>query len=276
MADRVTLRSLLTQRTRRDCLTLGFFTLGFLASSALLGEPPAASADASAPRDAMTALKVLQPLVGRWKASGSSEKSTAPKQSTLWSETQQWDWDLSRASQPALVGTITNSSLWQKVRIEYDLKAKSYLWTITSAKNEAQNPEAEGTTTTWRGQLTRGRQQEPILQVEPVVQSSSGRIERWTLTILHENRILWRRDSRLASSQLYRKDLQIGATKDGEPFAKVARGPECIVSGGRGTIPVSFEGKTYYVCCSGCKDAFLENPKSWIEAAAKPATAPPR
>src|SRR5438128_2185345 len=40
---------------------------------------------------------------------------------------------------------------------------------------------------------------------------------------------------------------------------------ECRVSGGLGTIPVSFNGVTYFVCCNGCKDAFNENPEKYVK-----------
>ena len=59
---------------------------------------------------------------------------------------------------------------------------------------------------------------------------------------------------------------QVGATKEGVPFA--GRGdtsPECVVSGGKGTIAVSYKGKTYYVCCSGCRDEFKDNPEKYIK-----------
>ena len=32
--------------------------------------------------------------------------------------------------------------------------------------------------------------------------------------------------------------------------------PACLVTGGRGTIEVKHEGKSYWVCCSGCKELF--------------------
>ena len=38
-----------------------------------------------------------------------------------------------------------------------------------------------------------------------------------------------------------------------------------IVSGGLGTIRVSFKGETYYVCCSGCRDAFNEDPQKYVK-----------
>ncbi|MBV9126060.1 MAG: YHS domain-containing protein [Planctomycetes bacterium] len=44
---------------------------------------------------------------------------------------------------------------------------------------------------------------------------------------------------------------------------------ECIVTGGLGTIPVSYKGITYYVCCTGCKQAFEDNPEKILKEAAK-------
>ena len=42
----------------------------------------------------------------------------------------------------------------------------------------------------------------------------------------------------------------------------------CIITGGLGTATVAYKGKTYWVCCSGCRAAFEENPEKWIAAAA--------
>jgi hypothetical protein len=61
---------------------------------------------------------------------------------------------------------------------------------------------------------------------------------------------------------LFSKKLQVSYTREGVTFGVEAGGkrPECIVTGGLGTMPVTFMGATYYVCCSGCRDAFNENP----------------
>ena len=58
---------------------------------------------------------------------------------------------------------------------------------------------------------------------------------------------------------------QVGATKEGGSFASVDDGPECVVSGGHGTISTVYEGKTYYFCCTGCRDAFKDNPEKYIK-----------
>ena len=57
---------------------------------------------------------------------------------------------------------------------------------------------------------------------------------------------------------------RISYNKEGVSLASNKKN-ECIVTGGLGTIAVSFGGKTYYVCCSGCRDAFNENPKKYID-----------
>ena len=55
-------------------------------------------------------------------------------------------------------------------------------------------------------------------------------------------------------------------------------GPECVVTGGLGTISVNYKGKTYYVCCTGCRDEFKDNPEKYIkeyeEKKAKEKTSP--
>ena len=52
--------------------------------------------------------------------------------------------------------------------------------------------------------------------------------------------------------------------KDGESIAGGTKKPECIVSGGAASIAVQYGGKTYYVCCSGCRDEFLASPEKYV------------
>lgn len=53
---------------------------------------------------------------------------------------------------------------------------------------------------------------------------------------------------------------EVGYTREGSNFGKGTNYIECIVTGGVGTMPVTFEGKTYYVCCTGCRDLFNDDP----------------
>ena len=89
--------------------------------------------------------------------------------------------------------------------------------------------------------------------------------QRLVVTLLHHNRYLYRWEAKPAGAGVYARKYQVGATKEGEAFADVPAGPECVVSGGLGKIPVTYKGQTYYVCCSGCADAFKDDPEKYIK-----------
>ena len=57
----------------------------------------------------------------------------------------------------------------------------------------------------------------------------------------------------------------MAGTKEGESFSGGGKKPECVVTGGLGTMQVSYNGKTYYVCCSGCADEFKARPKKYVD-----------
>ena len=62
-----------------------------------------------------------------------------------------------------------------------------------------------------------------------------------------------------SSDQLVRL-AEVGYTRQGSGFGKNVTQRECVVTGGLGTIEVTHDAKTYYVCCTGCRDYFNENP----------------
>ncbi|MBI1314741.1 YHS domain-containing protein [bacterium] len=58
-----------------------------------------------------------------------------------------------------------------------------------------------------------------------------------------------------------------GTQRNGVSFAKADDDygdRTCVISGGLGTSTVTYNGKSYYVCCSGCKAAFEDDPETWI------------
>jgi YHS domain-containing protein len=90
--------------------------------------------------------------------------------------------------------------------------------------------------------------------------------QRLVFSFLHANRFLYRYETKSTDQIPFSRRYQVGVTKEGVPFAGSGdASPECIVSGGKGTIPVSYKGKTYYVCCTGCRDEFKENPEKYIK-----------
>jgi YHS domain len=57
----------------------------------------------------------------------------------------------------------------------------------------------------------------------------------------------------------------VACNKVGESLGAKEKKNLCIVTGGLGTSTVMYKGQTFYVCCSGCRDAFNENPEKFIK-----------
>lgn len=95
-------------------------------------------------------------------------------------------------------------------------------------------------------------------------------LRRITLTPLHDTRLLVLLEAEDPERHAFSRLGEVGYTREGVAFAAGESYPLCIVTEGRGSIPVSYKGKTYYVCCSGCRDLFHDNPEAVLaEAAAR-------
>jgi hypothetical protein len=66
-------------------------------------------------------------------------------------------------------------------------------------------------------------------------------------------------------AKLFSQDYQIAYGMEGAGLGAREKKQECVVSGGLGTGTVSYKGTTYYICCSGCRDAFNENPEFYVK-----------
>jgi YHS domain-containing protein len=64
--------------------------------------------------------------------------------------------------------------------------------------------------------------------------------------------------------------IEVGLTKEGESFAAgstTAERPKCIVTGGAATMTLTYQGRTFPICCTGCRDEFNENPEKYLKKA---------
>lgn len=210
----------------------------------LIGEP--------VPKLGKEALQPLQALVGNWKATGTPEGSREEKQKGFWTENIACAWQF-KGQDVCLQFTFDKGKHFTKADLRYLSESKTYELTAITSENEKQ---------TFVGNLTEGKQKEQVLTLDRTTKTETHRL---VVTILHSNRFLYRFETKPLDGTSFTRKFQVGATKEGEPFASVGKGNECIVSGGRGTIPVTHAGKTYYVCCTGCKDAFKDDPEPYIK-----------
>ncbi|HEY1187619.1 MAG TPA: YHS domain-containing protein [Gemmata sp.] len=221
--------------------------------------------DTAKPRAPKEALQPFNVLVGAWKGSGAPEGTKEERAAGAWEETITWEWKF-KGDDAWLALTFTKGKHFTKGELRYTAEKTGSEPKFTLALTTADKG-----TATFAGKLT---DQNKVL----VLTRTDGPVaeeQRLVFSLLHSNRHLYRFESRPAGTAVaFTKKYQVGATKQGEAFANVPKGPECIVSGGLGTMKVTYKGKDYYVCCSGCRDEFKENPEKYIKEAEAKAKKP--
>jgi YHS domain-containing protein len=213
---------------------------------------------------ALTPKEALQPfnvLVGSWKGSGAPEGTREERAAGAWEERMTWVWKFGDQS-AWLAVTFEKGKHFTTGELRYtpEKGAKQPRFTLTLTAPDK-------STATFVGALDEKGKALTLTRTG----GAAGEEERLVFSLLHHNRHLYRLESRPAKAKVaFERKWQVGATKEGVAFADVPKGPECIVSGGRGTMTVTYKGKDYSVCCSGCRDEFKANPEKYIkEAAAK-------
>jgi YHS domain-containing protein len=218
----------------------------------------------------LTPKEALQPfnvLVGSWKGSGAPEGTKEERSAGAWDETIAWEWKF-KDQDAWLVVTFTKGKYFTKGELRYtpDKDAKDpaprFTLTLTGTDKSA---------TTYVGNLS---DKDKVLALTRTDGPASEE-QRLVFNLLHHNRYLYRVETRPANTTVaFTKKYQVGATKEGVAFADVPKGPECIVSGGQGTIKVTYKGKEYWVCCTGCRDEFKADPEKYIKEAEAKAKKP--
>jgi YHS domain-containing protein len=219
-----------------------------LSATALVLTCAAQTATSLAPTNKQ-ALQPLQDLIGSWRGTGEPHGTREEKQKGFWTETIRWEWQF-KGSDAWLRAAVEKGKHLKGAELRYLPQKGLYQLTLQPTAGEKQ----VYTGKLQNRRLTLERGDDPAKPGQRVV-----------LSLLHANRHLFRYEERPAERTTFVPVYQVGATKEGVPFAGGGSQPECIVTGGRGTMTVSYKGKTYYVCCSGCRDAFLDDPETFIQ-----------
>lgn len=216
-----------------------------LALALCSSDPP--ERKAATPKEALQAVAVL---VGSWKGTGYPEGTREEKQAGMWVETVSWVWRF-KGDDVWLEASFEKGKHFKMGELRYNVEKQTYQFALTTP---------EKATHTYSGTL-----KDKTLTLD---RTDKAEEQRLVFSLLHHNRYLYRFETRPAgASGSFAKKYQVGATKEGVPFAEVAKGPECIVSGGFAATKISYKGKDYYVCCSGCRDAFKDEPEKYIKEA---------
>jgi hypothetical protein len=226
-------------------------------TGAMIANEPAATSDSDA---AMKALQDIQDLIGVFEGSGLSDVSKG------WSETMDGKWKFNKNGRVSLyfhfaqTGEKSPGRLVDEAMITYDPEKKAYIFRAYKAGDKSETALIEfvgnrkqGSERTLRFTRTnKGNADDKLDQLDIMVLNDGDRI----------NYLFYRR---VGTSNVYRSYARVSLDRQGTSIAgSAAKGPKCIITGGPGTMAVAYQGKTYYVCCTGCRDAFLAQPEKYL------------
>ncbi len=194
------------------------------------------------------ALVKLQGFVGQWKGMGLPKAGGAKGG---WGVTGNWSWSF-KDGHAALIFKAGDSKYFDSARLERGSEKDSIKFTA-KGKNYAKPLNYSGRINE-NGELV-------LLNTEP----ATGQPAKVTYSLIAKGkRMVVFLESKTGNR--FRPLAEIGLTRKGSGFGKNTKERECVITGGLGTMAVTHKGKTYYVCCGGCKDVFIENPEAELAA----------
>lgn len=237
------------QRTLcRAALAVGLLALVSTAPAPAQDKKPSA-ADQSKARKA---LQELQDFIGTWDLEGTQKDGA---KTVAWKEQVKWGWKFNKDGDAWISVTFAEGKgkHFTGGDLKYDVAKKQYALTLT--------PSAKGATPqTYTGVIAKGS-----LKVEYKDEKTKD-VQRLTMNTAAEGiRFVFKVEKQDGGKGLFGGVFAMNGNKEGESIAGGAKKPECIVSGGAASMQVTYNGKTYYVCCSGCRDEFNANPKKYAK-----------
>lgn len=206
---------------------------------------PGPEEQVSAVTAARRQLERLNGLIGEWRGIGQIRRGS---NQGAWKQTSEFVWDFSQES-PAIRYVVADGRLAREARITWDATLNCYVCTL-------QHPDGRET-------VCRGNWEDIRLVLTSEPDGEQQRL-RLTITPLNDKRTLVLHETAMGAGAFGRV-AEVGYTREGTRLALPGNvGRECVVTGGAGTMEVTYKGETYYVCCTGCRQAFDDDPAGVI------------
>ncbi len=236
------------EKTRgRILLPLLLAMSGHLALRSLPGNEEAPASQTAPQKLALPqqrdALERLNFLIGDWKGVGQPRRGS---RKGAWGESGRWAWEFQKNA-VAVVFHSDDARAFKQIRITCEEQPNRY-------RALALTPQGERIS--FSGQIVQGQL---ILREQRSDGKASARL---TLKARGELRLIALHERAEQGKEVYYRVAEVGYTRKGKRLAIPGGGqPQCIVTGGLGTMIVTYQGKAYYVCCSGCRQAFEDDPE---------------
>jgi hypothetical protein len=197
-------------------------------------------------------LAELNEFIGQFKGTAGPDKTSKPE---TWSENMAWSYKFAKGKPPALAITVEKGKYFEKGDLRYLPDSKKYELSLVMVDKKATNP------VVLTGELKKG-----YLTLEGT-DAKTGDAHRLVMSTNNDGaRLIFKYELKGKGKSQFAKIYDAVQKKEGAEIAGGGKKPECIVTGGLGTMAVTFGGQTYYVCCTGCRDAFNESPEKFVKA----------
>ena len=243
---------MIIRRVQLACVAgLSLACVSWMLSCGLLAS--AADKDEAKGPAGRTELSRFQAFVGAWRGVGQPKRGSTDG---AWSERLEWAWKFDQGS-ARLRFAAPQGKYWREATLAPSDKSGEFRLTLAPAKSTGNSNSEEFLRYAGRaaddGSL--------VLDAVDAEKLSADQPQRITVRLVAGgDRLIILLERRSALSDRYARLAEIGYTRQGSDFGKGATQIECVVTGGLGTMPVTHEGQTYYVCCAGCRDLFLQKP----------------
>ena len=221
-------------------LLLGTVVLFLTMAGMTYSAAPAKDNDAS-----KTALQQLHEFIGQWKGEGQTKSGKTEE----WKEGMNWGWKF-KGDDAWMIVEFKDDKTLSKGELKYDPDKKKFRLTALDANKK--EVVFEGVFKSKQLVLSRIDDENKNKYIITMSTNNDGA------------RFIYKYEYQVKGRGLEKPIFMVTHKKEGVSLTGGAK-KECVVSGGLGTMQVSYNGKTYYVCCSGCAEAFRETPKKFVD-----------
>lgn len=194
------------------------------------------------------ALLPLQPFVGSWKGVGQVRRGS---NDGAWIAKAEWCWHFDREHAEMQLQTA-DGKFFKSAVVEIAKSNDAPFVMVATLPDERGEQRYQGTLDEQTERLT-------FTAAGEVADGVPARVS--LRLVARGDRLLMTYEKRLGSTDRFAHLAEVGYTRQGSDFGQGGVSRECVVTGGAGTMAVSHDGKTYYVCCTGCRQLFYEDPE---------------
>jgi YHS domain-containing protein len=212
---------------------------------------------AEAPRPAIPEpFARFEHMIGSWKGQAVNTANRLKG----WEETHAWAWKFAKGTPVGMSLDLSKDKVLARAVLSFDERAKVY---------HLDGTDAAGMPVAFAGKFDPASKSLVLDRTG----SSAGAVKDRLIIRPNANKIRYVLDfdQKEPGAPQYKRVITANLGKEGESFAAGAAAadlPKCILTGGAATMTVSYQGKSYPVCCSGCRDEFNENPEKYAKKAA--------